>query len=100
MIQPLISDYFIDRNEALNQPITFNVVLGFAGGANPASVGAVEFDLADVGTETPGQGAVGDAGQLDVVDVSVAIRTDVSRRLMVAERRTKTRVNRPTLVEN
>lgn len=33
---------------------TFDVVLGFAGGANLASVGCVELHLADVGAETAG----------------------------------------------
>lgn len=76
---------------APNQANTFNVVLGFAGGADLASVLPVEFDLADVGTEAGGQGVVGDAGQLDVVDVAVAVGTDVSRCLMVAERRRSNR---------
>lgn len=66
--------------------ITFNVILGFGGEANLTSVGIVQLDLADVGTKTTGQGAVGDARQLDVVDVAVAVRTDVSRRLVWAEK--------------
>lgn len=70
------------------QRITLNVVLGLAGRANPASVDAVEFDLADVGAHAAGQlGVVRDARQLDVVDVAVAVGSDVSRRLMVAEER-------------
>lgn len=71
---------------ALNQP-TFDVVLGFAGGADPAVVRPVEFDLADVGAHAAGQRVVGDARQLDVVDVAVAVGADVSRRLMLAKKR-------------
>lgn len=67
---------------------TFNVVLGFAGGANLASVVSIELDLADVGTNTVGNGVVGDARQLDVVDVAVAIGTDVSGCLMVTKKKT------------
>ncbi len=69
-----------------NYNITFNVILGLAGRANLASVWVVEFDLTDVGAETVAQGVVSDARQLDVVDVAVAVGTDVSRRLMRAER--------------
>lgn len=46
----------------------------------------VEFDLADVGAQAGGQRAVGDARQLDVVDVAVAVGPDVSRGLVKPER--------------
>lgn len=65
--------------------LTFDVVLCFAGGANPASVCSVQFHLADVGAHTCGQGTVGESRQLDVVEVVVPVGTDVSKCLMVAE---------------
>lgn len=65
---------------------TFDVVLGFAGGADAAVELPVGLDLADVGAQTAGQRVVGDARQLDVVDVTVAIGPDVSGRLVLAER--------------
>lgn len=65
---------------------TFDVVLGLAGGADPAVVGPVQLHLADVGAHTAGQRVVGDARQLDVVDVAVPVGTDVPGRLMVAAR--------------
>lgn len=73
---------------------TFDVVLGFTGEADPAVVLSVDFDLADVGAHTVGQRVIGDAGQLDEVDVAIAIGTDVSRRLVVAERSDERRVSR------
>lgn len=69
--------------------ITFDVVLGVAGGADPAFEAMVEFDLADVGAQAGGQRVVGDARQLDVVDVAVAIGADVSRGLVEPERGAK-----------
>lgn len=79
----------IDQNPLL---FTFYVVLGFVGWANPAAVGVILFHLADVGTKTFRQGFIGDTRQLDVVDVAVAIVTNVSRRLMVAKRQKKTQM--------
>lgn len=40
---------------------TFDVVLGFTGGADPAVVLSVDLDLADVGAHTAGQRVIGDA---------------------------------------
>lgn len=68
----------------LKQP-TFDVVFGFGGGADPAVVLSVQLDLADVGAHTAGQRVVGDARQLDVVHVAVAVGADVSGRLVGAE---------------
>lgn len=65
---------------------TFDVVLGLAGGADPAVVGPVQLHLADVGAHTAWQRVVGDTRQLDVVDVAVSVGTDIPRRLMVAAR--------------
>lgn len=72
---------------------TFDVVLGFTGEADPAVVLSVDLDLADVGAHTAGQRVIGEARQLDVVDVAIAIGTDVSRRLMAAERSEERRVS-------
>lgn len=78
--------WMIDQNPLL---FTFYVVLGFVGWANLAAVGVILFHLADVGTKTFRQGIIGDTRQLDVVDVAVAIVTNVSRCLMVAKRQKK-----------
>lgn len=78
--------WMIDQNPLL---FTFYVVLGFVGWANLAAVGVILFHLADVGTKTFRQGFIGDTRQLDVVDVAVAVVTNVSRRLMVAKRQKK-----------
>lgn len=78
--------WMIDQNPLL---FTFYVVLGFVGWANLAAVGVILFHLADVCTKTFGQGFIGDTRQLDVVDVAVAVVTNVSRRLMEAKRQKK-----------
>lgn len=64
---------------------TFNAIFGLAGGSDPPPIGSVEFDLAYVSAHAGGQGAVGEPGQLDVVDVAIAVISDVSGGLMRTE---------------
>ena len=71
--------------------LTFDVVLGLVGGANLTVPVAVSLHLANVGPLAVDDRAVCDAGQLDVVDVAVAIGPDVSCGLVQSEgQRTQT----------